>query len=79
MVSTFEAHATFTPAGNPIAVPIPVAPVVVCVIAVSALLIHNVGELEAIPNVLFEETVAANVLAALVPHELVAVTLMFPF
>ena len=32
-----------TPAGNPDGVPIPVAPVVVCVIAVNAVLTHKVG------------------------------------
>jgi hypothetical protein len=72
-----------TPAGRPFApaVPafaIPVAPVVVCVILVSAVLIQTVGEDDATPTVLFEETVTAKVLAALVPHELVAVTLTFP-
>jgi hypothetical protein len=39
----FEAQAAVTPAGKPVAEPIPVAPVVVCVIGVSAVLMHNVG------------------------------------
>ena len=37
------AHAAVTPAGSPTAAPIPVAPVVVCVMLVSAVLIHSVG------------------------------------
>ena len=39
----FEAHAAVTPAGKPVAVPIPVAPVVVWVILVKAVLILKVG------------------------------------
>ena len=52
MVIVFDAHAAVTPAGNPVAVPIPVAPVVVRVMFVSAVLIHNVGVDEAAPTVL---------------------------
>ena len=40
-------HAAITPVGNPVAVLIPVAPVVVWVIAVRAVLIHKVGVEEA--------------------------------
>ena len=36
-------HEAVTPAGNPVAVPIPVAPVVVCVIGVNNVLTHKVG------------------------------------
>ena len=36
-------HAALTPAGKPVGVPMPVAPVVVCVMFVNAVLIHNVG------------------------------------
>ena len=43
MVMVFDAHAADTPAGKPVAAPIPVAPVVVCVIAVSAVLTQSVG------------------------------------
>jgi hypothetical protein len=43
MVIVLEAHAAVTPAGKPVAVPIPVAPVVVCVMEVNAVLIHSVG------------------------------------
>jgi hypothetical protein len=51
-----------TPAGSPLApiVPafaMPVAPVVVCVILVRAVLIHNVGVVDAVPAVLFAVTV----------------------
>ena len=51
MVMTLAAHAALTPAGSPVAVPIPVAPVVVCVIFVNAVLIHKVGVLDAVPTV----------------------------
>ena len=37
------AHAAVIPAGNPDAVPIPVAPVVVWVIGIKAVLIYKVG------------------------------------
>jgi hypothetical protein len=55
------AQAAVTPAGNPVAVPIPVAPVVVCVIGVSDVLIHNVGVEEAVPTVLAGVTVIVPV------------------
>ena len=47
MVITFANHAAETPAGSPVAVPIPVAPVVIWVIFVKAVLMHNVGVEEA--------------------------------
>jgi hypothetical protein len=52
MVITSEAQAALTPAGNPVAVPMPVAPVVACVIFVNAVLIHEVVVLDAAPAVL---------------------------
>ena len=61
MVIVFDAQVALTPAGNPVAVPIPVAPVVICVIAVSAVLIHKVGVEEAAPTVLLGETVIVPV------------------
>ena len=61
MVIVLLAHAAVTPAGNPVAVPIPVAPVVVCVIGVSGVLIHNVGVDEAVPTVLAAVTVIVPV------------------
>jgi hypothetical protein len=47
IVIVFDAHDAVTPAGSPVAVPMPVAPVVVCVIAVRAVLMHRVGAEEA--------------------------------
>ena len=67
MVIMFEAYAAVTPDGNPEAVPIPVAPVVVWVIAVNGVLMHNVGVEEAAVTVLFALTVIVPV-AFTVPH-----------
>ena len=61
MVITSEAQAAETPAGNPVAVPIPVAPVVACVIFVNAVLIHSVGVLDAAPALLSGVTVIVPV------------------
>jgi len=61
IVIVLLAHAAVTPVGKLVAVPIPVAPVVVCVIAVSAVLIHNVGVLEAALTVLAGVTVIVPV------------------
>ena len=52
-----DAQAAVTPAGSPEAVPMPVAPVVVCVMFVNAVLMHRVGVEEAAPAVLFGVTV----------------------
>ena len=52
MVIVFEAQEAVTPAGRPVAVPIPVAPVVVCVIFVRGVLMHSVGVEDAAPAVL---------------------------
>ena len=67
MVIVFDAHAAVTPAGKPVAAPMPVAPVVVCVIAVSGVLIQSVGADEAAPTVLLVMTVIVPVAFA-VPH-----------
>ena len=67
------AHAAVTPVGNPVAVPIPVAPVVACVMDVNAVLIHNVGALEAALTVLTGVTVMVPI-AVLVPQPPVKVT-----
>ena len=61
MVMVFDAKAAVTPAGNPVAVPMPVAPVVVWVIFVNAVLIHNVGVADATPAVLLAVTVMVPV------------------
>ena len=52
MVIVLLAHAAVTPVGSPMAVPIPVAPVVECVISVNDVLIHNVDVDEGEPTVL---------------------------
>ena len=52
----FAAQEAETPAGKPVAVPIPVAPVVVWVILVKAVLIHKVGLELAAPTVLSADT-----------------------
>ena len=57
----FVAQAAVTPAGKPVAVPMPVAPVVVRVILVNAVLIHKTGVLDAVPAVLFGFTVMVPV------------------
>ena len=55
------AQAAVTPAGNPVAAPIPVAPVVVIVTGVNAVLIHSVGDEDATPAVLIPVTVIVPV------------------
>jgi hypothetical protein len=50
-----------TPAGSPVAAPIPVARVVECVIAVKGELMQSVGVLDAAPTVLFGVTVIVPV------------------
>jgi len=67
MVIVFDAHAAVTPAGKPVAAPMPVAPVVVCVMAVSGVLIQSVGVDEAALTVLLAVTVIVPVAFA-VPH-----------
>ena len=61
MVITFDAHDAETPAGSPVTVPIPVAPVVVWVIFVNAVLMQRVGVEEADETVLFGFTVIVPV------------------
>ena len=55
------ANAAVTPAGKPVAVPIPVAPVVVWVMDVKALLIHKVGVVDAAVAVIAAVTVIVPV------------------
>lgn len=57
MVIVLATHSAERLAGNPVAVPIPVAPVVVCVIGVKVVLIHSVGVELAAVTVLFGVTV----------------------
>jgi len=61
IVIVLVAQAAVTPVGKPVAVPIPVAPVVVWVIAVSAELIHSVGVLDAALAVLAGVTIIVPV------------------
>ena len=61
IVIVFAAHEAVIPAGRPVAVPIPVAPVVVCVIFVKVVLIHSVGVEEAELAVLSGVTVIVPV------------------
>ena len=61
MVMVLDTKAAVTPAGNPVAAPMPVAPVVACVILVNAVLMHSVGVDEAAPAVLFGVTVMVPV------------------
>ena len=51
IVIVLDAQVAVTPAGRPVAVPIPVAPVVLCVMFVSVVLMHKVGVEEAAPAV----------------------------
>ena len=61
MVIVLDTQAAVTPAGKPVEVPIPVAPVVVWVIFVNAVLIHKVGVDDPAPAVLFGVTVIVPV------------------
>jgi hypothetical protein len=61
MVIVLLAHAAVTPAGKLDGTPMPVAPVVVCVIGVSAVLTHKFGVVEAAPTVLAGVTVIVPV------------------
>ena len=61
MVIVFDPKEAVTPAGKPVATPMPVAPVVVCVILVSAVLIQSVGVDDAALTVLAGVTVMVPV------------------
>ena len=61
IVTVLEDQDAVTPAGRPVGVPIPVAPVVIYVIAVKAVLMHSVGVEEAVPAVLSGVTVMVPV------------------
>ena len=74
IVIVFELQSAVTPAGRPVAMPMPVAPVVVWVIADIAVLIQTVGEDEA-GLAVFEEITATVALAVFVqPFAPVTVT-----
>jgi hypothetical protein len=61
IVMTSAAHAAVTPSGRPVAVPMPVAPLVLWVILVSVVLTHKVGDELAIVTVLAGVTVIVPV------------------
>ena len=65
-----------TPAGKPVAVPMPVAIVVVCVIFVITVLTVNVGLVDAVPDVLRVQgvTVVVVVIGGEPPAAFVATT-----
>ena len=65
MVMVFVAKAAVTPDGNPVEVPMPVAPVVAWVMLVKTVLIHKVGDDEAAPAVLFGVTMIVPVAVTL--------------
>ena len=67
IVISFDDQDALTPDGKPVDEPIPVAPVVAWVISVNAVLIHNVGVLDATPAVLSAVTVIVPV-AFTLPH-----------
>ena len=48
IVIVLAAHVAVTPDGKPVAVPIPVAPVVICVIGIKKELIHRVWKFEGV-------------------------------
>ena len=61
IVIVLPAKLAVTPAGSPIAAPIPVAPVVVCVIFGIAVFIQTIGDAEAVVTVLLGLTVIVPV------------------
>ena len=61
IVIVSAAHEAVTPAGSPTGVPMPVASLVLCLIAVSAVLVQIVGEEEAASAVLAAVTVIVPV------------------
>ena len=67
IVIVLDAQEAVTPAGRPVAVPIPVAPEVVWVIAVRVVLMQSVGVEEAAPTVLSGVTVMVPE-AFTIPH-----------
>ena len=61
MVIVLVAKAAVTPAGKPVAVPIPVAPVVAIVMLVNGVLLHKVGDEDGDPTVFAGVTVIVPV------------------
>ena len=69
MVIVFPPQVAVTPAGKPVGVPMPVAPVVLCVIGVREVLIQTVGNELWIDAVLLGFTVNNLVAVAFVPKQ----------
>ena len=61
MVIVLEDQLALNPAGKPVDTPIPVAPVVLWVISISAVLIHKVGVVDAALAILAAVTVIVPV------------------
>ena len=74
IVIVFDAQDAVTPAGRPVAAPIPVAPVVVCVTAGRTVLMHIAGLEEAAPTVFVGVTDIAAEAVAVQPSLSVTVT-----
>ena len=76
MVIVLDAHEAVTPAGNPIGVPMPVAPVVVCVITgLKAVLMHSVGVEDAADTVVVPHSHVIVEFAVIVKVQVLAVPL----
>jgi len=79
IVIVFEANAAETPEGRPVAVPIPLAPVVPWVIAVNAVFIQRVGVEDAVPTVFkFEATLPLKVKSS-IPNVLVVLLMLYKY
>ena len=74
IVIVLDAKAAFTPAGSPVGLPMPVAPVVAIVMAgLRAVFTHSVGVVEGVPAVLEGKTVATTGTRAL-EHSAISLT-----
>ena len=78
IVIVFDAHVAVTPEGRPVGAPMPVAPVVACVMAGSAVWIHTVGAKEATEAVFVGVTERVAVAVAVQPLLSVSVTVYGP-
>jgi hypothetical protein len=76
MVIVLDDQVAVTPAGNPVAIPMPEAPVVVWIIFVIGVLMQSEGELEAELTVAFELTVNEALEATVPPQPPVTVYTM---
>jgi hypothetical protein len=67
MVIRLFIHVALTPAGSPVAIPMPVAPVVVNVIGVSAVLMQSVGFVDGPTAALFAGSTMLNAILLVQP------------